>query len=115
MKLKSSKKVRHPVLVFEDIDRYDLGIIFERLREINLLVNVRRKHNKNILNKNKPLRFFYLLRDDIFISKDRTKFFDYIIPVVPILDSSNSYDQIIQHLQKFDLRNKFNEKFVMNF
>lgn len=100
------------VLVFEDIDRYDLGIIFERLREINLLVNVRRKHNKNILNKNKPLRFFYLLRDDIFISKDRTKFFDYIIPVVPILDSSNSYDQIIQHLQKFDLRNKFNEKFL---
>ncbi|MBD5160793.1 MAG: hypothetical protein HDT14_01985 [Oscillibacter sp.] len=31
-----------------------------------------------------PLRFFYLLRDDIFDTKDRTKFFDYIVPVVPV-------------------------------
>ena len=74
------------VIVFEDIDRYNSVKIFQRLREINTLIN--RKHKKTI-------RFFYLLRDDMFISKDRTKFFDFMIPVVPVVDSSNSYDQIL--------------------
>ena len=51
-----------------------------------------------------PLRFFYLLRDDIFISKDRTKFFDYILPAVPIVDSSNSYDQFISHFEDGNIK-----------
>ena len=82
------------VIVFEDMDRYNVNQIFQRLREVNTLVNNQlKKENKN------PLRFFYLLRDDIFISKDRTKFFDYIMPVVPVIDSSNSYDQFIAHFK----------------
>ena len=64
------------VIVFEDLDRFNAIKIFERLREINILIN------KKV--KNKPLRFFYLVRDDIFVSKDRTKFFDYIVPIVPV-------------------------------
>lgn len=79
------------VIVFEDMDRFDSGIIFERLREINILVNSNRK--------TKPLRFFYLIRDDIFTSKDRTKFFDYIIPVIPVIDNSNSYEQLTKILE----------------
>lgn len=95
------------VIVFEDMDRFNANKIFERLREVNTLVNIQfQKENK------KPLRFFYLLRDDIFISKDRTKFFDYIIPVVPVIDSSNSYDQFISHLQKGGLFEKFDESFL---
>lgn len=78
------------VIIFEDIDRYETNIIFERLREINDLVN------KKLTNKKKIIRFFYLLRDDIFNSKDRTKFFDYIIPVIPIVDKNNSYNKIIE-------------------
>lgn len=75
------------VIVFEDIDRFNANKIFERLREINILANIQlKKENKRVL------RFFYLLRDDIFDSKDRTKFFDYIVPIVPVIDSSNSYD-----------------------
>ncbi len=82
-------------IVFEDMDRFNVNSIFERLREVNTLVNIRlQKDNKKII------RFFYLLRDDIFVSKDRTKFFDYIIPVVPVLDSSNSYDQFLDLLKK---------------
>ncbi|MGL5904426.1 MAG: hypothetical protein ACRCZO_17210 [Cetobacterium sp.] len=76
-------------IVFEDIDRYEIGEIFERLREINNLVNNRLKKD------GKVLKFFYLLKDDIFISKDRTKFFDFIIPVIPVMDSSNSYEKIL--------------------
>ncbi|MDM4207575.1 hypothetical protein [Klebsiella spallanzanii] len=78
------------VIVFEDIDRFENNVIFERLREINTLANI---HLRN--EKKPPLRFFYLLKDDIFISKDRTKFFDYIIPVIPVIDSSNSFEMFL--------------------
>lgn len=101
------ENVKEDVIVFEDMDRFDANRIFERLREINTLVNLQRQKD------NKPvLRFFYLLRDDIFISKDRTKFFDCIIPIVPVVDSSNSYDQFISHLKKNDLLSEFNEGFL---
>ena len=116
-------------IVFEDIDRFDSNIIFERLREVNNLTNVQ-KYNKfrkvsnkkciklinRILNRNiikyKPIRFFYLLRDDIFVTKDRTKFFDYIIPIVPVLDGSNSYDQFIRHLKRGKIYEKFDFVFL---
>lgn len=93
------------VIVFEDMDRFNTIKIFERLREINTLINIHKKGNN-------VLRFFYLLRDDVFVSKDRTKFFDYIVPVVPVVDSSNSYDQFISHLKNGGLFEKFNESFL---
>ena len=55
------------VIVFEDMDRFNASRIFERLREVNTLVNVQRKKTRG--EKYAPLRFFYLLRDDIFVSK----------------------------------------------
>lgn len=95
------------VIVFEDMDRFNATRIFERLREVNTLANIQlKKDNKRVL------RFFYLLRDDVFVSKDRTKFFDYIIPVVPVVDSSNSYDQFISHFKKNGLYEKFDENFL---
>lgn len=98
------------VIVFEDIDRFNANKIFERLREINTLVNIQlQQENKK---DKRSLRFFYLLRDDIFVSKDRTKFFDYIIPVVPVVDSSNSYDQFVSHFKKGGLFEKFDESFL---
>ncbi|HCT64759.1 MAG TPA: hypothetical protein DIC60_05775 [Lachnospiraceae bacterium] len=95
------------VIVFEDMDRFNANRIFERLREVNTLANIQlQKENKKVL------RFFYLLRDDIFVSKDRTKFFDYIIPVVPVVDSSNAYDQFIAHFKNSELFEKFSESFL---
>ncbi len=94
-------------IVFEDMDRFNVNSIFERLREVNTLVNIRlQRDNKKII------RFFYLLRDDIFVSKDRTKFFDYIIPVVPVLDSSNSYDQFLGLLKKGGILQLFDNNFL---
>lgn len=89
------------VIVFEDIDRYEIGQIFGRLREINSLVN------SHLKTKRKVLKFLYLLKDDIFVTKDRTKFFDFIIPIIPVMDSSNSYDKILDlfnevYLSKLD-------------
>lgn len=98
------------VIVFEDMDRFNANKIFERLREVNTLVNIQlQKENKK---DKRILRFFYLLRDDIFVSKDRTKFFDYIIPIVPVVDSSNSYDQFISHFKKGGFFEKFDESFL---
>lgn len=95
-------------IVFEDMDRFEMNRIFERLREVNTLVNgqLEKREGKKIL------RFLYLLRDDVFISKDRTKFFDYIVPIVPVLDATNSYDQFISHLKKNDVYSKLDEKFL---
>ena len=92
-------------IVFEDIDRYEVSEIFERLREVNKLVNNKLKE------ENKTLKFFYLLRDDIFISKDRTKFFDFIIPVIPVVDASNSYDKFIELFQDINQYN-FDDNFL---
>ncbi|WP_254506345.1 YobI family P-loop NTPase [Bacillus altitudinis] len=97
------ENINADVIVFEDMDRYEATRIFERLREINTLANI---------NREKPIRFFYLLRDDIFVSKDRTKFFDYIIPVVPVVDSSNSYDQFITHFKSGGIYKLFDNNFL---
>jgi len=109
------------VIVFEDLDRYNANQIFGRLREVNTLVNSSilrdkgkkgaktsnkkdektKKQNQDCENKNtRPIKFFYLLRDDVFTSKDRTKFFDFIIPIVPVVDGSNSFDQLLKLLRQ---------------
>lgn len=93
-------------IVFEDIDRYNANEIFERLREVNTLTNLQLEKD------NKVLRFFYLLRDDIYDSKDRTKFFDYIIPIVPVVDSSNSFDQFISHFENTEIYDRLDESFL---
>ena len=95
------------VIVFEDMDRFNVNRIFERLREVNTLANIQLQKEENRI-----LRFFYLLRDDIFDSKDRTKFFDYIVPVIPVVDSSNSFDQFISHFKNSGLFEKFDESFL---
>lgn len=120
------EQVEADVIVFEDMDRFNSNVIFERLREVNNLVNVykynkfKNKKRHKLINKifrrkekqYKPLRFFYLLRDDVFVTKDRTKFFDYIIPIVPVLDGTNSYDQFIRHLKQGNILEKFDSTFL---
>lgn len=103
--------VEEDVVVFEDMDRFNASQIFERLREVNALVNIRRK-KKAEQGKYVPLRFFYLLRDDIFETKDRTKFFDYIIPIVPVVDGSNSYEKFVDLLRKANLLQEFDLSFL---
>lgn len=92
-------------IIFEDIDRYNSVLIFEKLREINYLLNQKTKGKKII-------RFFYLLRDDIFESKDRTKFFDFLIPIVPIVDASNAYDMFIEYFKNANLLELFDKEFL---
>lgn len=91
-------------IVFEDLDRYEITLIFEKLREINYLVNKK--------NKNKTLRFFYLIKDDIFKTSDRSKFFDFIIPIIPVVDVSNASEKLSELLDKAELKNELEEHFI---
>lgn len=106
------EKVDADVIVFEDMDRFNASRIFERLREVNTLVNIHRKKESG--DNTDTLRFFYLLRDDIFVSKDRTKFFDYIIPIIPIVDSSNSYEQFLKVLKAAEIIDRFDQGFLQS-
>ena len=85
--------------IFEDIDRFDTTLIFERLKEVNELVNDKRK-----LCQATPIKFIYLLRDDIFLNKDRTKFFDFLVPVIPVTNTKNSSDKLFAILEKYHLK-----------
>lgn len=80
-------------VVFEDLDRFEDINLFVKLREINILVNKKSQG---------PIRFFYMLKDEIFTSKDRTKFFDMIIPVVPYINSHNSRGKLLELFQDLE-------------
>lgn len=79
-------------VVFEDLDRYDNINIFTKLRELNFLLNSFISANK----KRYTVKFVYMLRDGLFLSKNRTKFFDFILPVVPIVDSRTSEHTLVE-------------------
>lgn len=95
-------------IVFEDIDRYNKNEIFSRLREINDLINKTMKSDENY----EPIRFLYLLKDNMFSSRDRTKFFDFIIPIVPVTDGSNSFNQLKEILEQDKLFHEFDNTFL---
>ncbi|THF29367.1 hypothetical protein E5170_19435 [Pseudomonas atacamensis] len=82
----------YDAVVFEDLDRFGSPEIFIKLREINKIINDRPKRSGGIgsLKASQPLKFFYAIKDDVFFNKDRAKFFDFITPIVPIINNSNS-------------------------
>jgi len=88
------------VVIIEDLDRFNDTEIFIRLRELN-----------SIINKSCPHRvvFIYAIRDDIFEDNERSKFFDYIIPVIPIVNPTTAYDIVKKDYGNIieDLNNRF--------
>lgn len=80
-------------VVFEDLDRYDNVLIFSKLRELNYLLNADR--SKQVSN----IKFIYMVRDDLFDIQTRSKFFDFILPVIPIVDSENSEGKLMEYFK----------------
>ena len=97
----------YKIVIFEDLDRiYNPDRLFLKLREINLLLNESDYYKR----RGESIKFIYAIRDDLFQSEIRTKCFDYIIPVVPIVDKYNAGDYLIKHygktiMQTIDARN----------
>lgn len=76
------------VVVVEDLDRFDNTEIFIKLRELNTLLNNSKDVGRRII-------FIYAIKDDMFIdNKDRTKFFDFILPIIPYINSTSSYQKM---------------------
>ncbi|OWW59449.1 hypothetical protein F521_13070, partial [Enterococcus hirae 67-03-C5] len=105
------------VVVIEDVDRFKSIRVFEHLKELNLLLN----NSKQI---NRKITFVYAVKEDIFSnskeeieeheSEIRTKFFELIIPIIPVVDTFNSREYLIPMMKEKsvgDLDENF-EKFL---
>lgn len=79
------QETKKNVVIIEDLDRFDNTTIFVRLRELNSLINASCEHR---------IVFIYAIKDDMFTGTERSKFFEYIIPVIPIINPTNAYDLI---------------------
>ena len=75
------------VVIIEDLDRFGTPNIFLKLRELNQLINESKIVGRHIT-------FIYAVKDDIFRDEERTKFFDYIITIIPVINPSNSKDKL---------------------
>lgn len=83
---------KYNVVIIEDLDRFNNTDIFLKLREVNQLLNQSKSVGRRIV-------FIYAVRDDMFLDEERTKFFDYITTVIPIINSSNSADKLREELE----------------
>lgn len=81
------------VVIIEDLDRFGDSEVFTKLREINLLINNSKKIDRDVV-------FIYAIKDDMFQDKDRAKFFDFMLPVIPIVNFSNSGDRLKKLLKE---------------
>lgn len=88
------EKTGYNLVFFEDIDRLDNTKIFIHLHELCYLLN-----NDDVI-KNKPIRFVYAIKEDFFNAESKTKFFDFIIPVIPVVNASNSCEKLIENIRK---------------
>lgn len=99
------QSTNYDLVIIEDLDRFDNAEIFVTLREINSLVN----ENAGV---KRTIRFLYALRDDMFVNTDRTKFFEFIIPVIPIINTSNSIDMVLAQGKRLDLDGRLDRQFL---
>lgn len=91
------------VVIVEDLDRFDNTEIFVRLRELNSLINGACKNR---------IVFIYAIKDNMFKGTERSKFFEYIIPVIPIINPNIAYDfiqenyrNVVEGVDNYFLRN----------
>ena len=88
------KAGEYELIIFEDLDRIkNPRKLFLKLREINILLN----ESDYYISKDRRIKFIYAIKDDIFQGDDRTKCFDYIIPVIPIVNSHNAGEFLLQY------------------
>lgn len=76
---------------FEDLDRFNNIKIFNRLRELNFIIN----KNPLIL---KRVCFIYAIRNEIFFdAEQRLKFFDFVVSVIPYASQHSAYSYLLEN------------------
>jgi hypothetical protein len=90
------EKTNTNIVIIEDIDRFSEKIairLFSKIRELSILIKQAKDIKQNV-------KFIYTVKDEINIS-EKTKFFDFIIPVIPIIDYSNSKNKFFEKLKPY--------------
>lgn len=103
--VKIMKIAKYKYIIFEDLDRFQNPQIFERLRDLNITLNSTLK---------KKVKFIYAIKDEMFIADNRTKFFDFIIPVVPYVSYENSGEELLKIIKKHQLDTELSEDFILD-
>ena len=99
------ESTQYTTIFFEDLDRLQNNRLFVHLRALNNMLN-----QCDVLER--PIRFVYAVKDDIFEKEDRTKFFEYILPVIPIINATNSGEEIRQWVTDRNYGKFFDEDFI---
>lgn len=99
---------KYDVVVFEDLDRFaNKEIIFYKLRELNTILN-------NSHSFKRKINFVYAVSDDLFDATERVKFFDYIVTVIPVINSLNSYEKLKEAIRPEDTFKKLGRTELWN-
>lgn len=97
------------LVIFEDLDRLESLEIFVKLRELNTIIN-------NSPRKAKKITFLYAVKDTMFKDeKQRAKFFEFILPIIPIINPITTENQIFalhKQMISFDQSLKLSEQFI---
>ena len=101
---------KYDIVIFEDLDRLkNYSGLFVKLREMNTLLN-----NSKIIKKDK-ITFIYAVKDDVFPNdKERTKFFEFIIPVIPVINSNNSKDKLLEVIKEMPYKEKLSNSMFLD-
>ena len=107
------------IFIFEDLDRCENKVIFNKFRDLCITLNnnelVKMKFN-NSYNV-KCIKFIYAVKDDlvyynqidetknITLCEEKTKFFDFVIPIIPIATQNNVHNIFIDYKNKLELKN----------
>ena len=99
------EKTRYNVVILEDLDRFKDPEIFTKLRELNNLINSSSEVKRKIT-------FIYALKDNIFTGTNRPKFFDFLIPVIPVINASNSGEKLIKKFNEAKSKGMLTDNFI---
>lgn len=92
------ERTKYKVVIIEDIDRFGDTQLFTKLREVNILLN-----SSKVIER--PIKFIYAVKDDMFKNRtERTKFFDFIVPIIPFVNPHNASEQLKSLVQNNDIQ-----------
>lgn len=98
------ERTSYKVVIIEDIDRFGNTQLFTKLREVNILLNSSRDIKK-------PIKFIYAVKDELFRDRtERTKFFDFIVPIIPFVNPHNASEQLLKLIKENNI--ELSEDFI---
>ena len=105
------EKTKKKIVVFEDLDRFSSNRIFVKLRELNTILN-------NCPKLKNKIKFVYMVKENLFTRYERTKFFEMIIPVLPVVNMEACADYLLSEKKRINRkleRKKIFEKWINRF